>query len=48
MPARTVDADLDLRGKRALGYLAVDGRAGQPGSGQDGCKADDTVWFVHS
>src|SRR3954464_3031070 len=47
MPAATVDADPDLRRERALGNLAIDGGAGQPGSGEDGFQTDDPVWFAH-
>jgi hypothetical protein len=47
MPAGPVGADFELRGKRALGNLAVDGRPGQPGPSEDGFQADDTLWFSH-
>src|SRR5206468_1545108 len=47
MPAAPVDADLDLRRERALGDLAVDGGPGQPGPGENGFQADDTVCFWH-
>ncbi|CAL74718.1 hypothetical protein BRADO0795 [Bradyrhizobium sp. ORS 278] len=33
--------------ERPLGDFAVDGGPGQPGSGEDGFQADDTVWFAH-
>jgi hypothetical protein len=46
-PASAVDADLDPRRKRALGDLAVDGRPGQAGAGENGFHADDTVWCEH-
>jgi hypothetical protein len=47
MPAAPVDADLDLSRECPLVDLAVDGRPGQPGSGNDGFESNDPIWFGH-
>src|ERR1700757_4266431 len=47
MPAGPVGADLDLRRKRTLGNLAIDGGTGKPGPGKNGFQADDTLRFSH-
>lgn len=46
-PARAVDGDAELGRERALGDLAVEGRAGQAGPGKDGAEADDAVGVGH-
>ena len=47
MPARAVGTNLELSWERALGDLAVDGGPGEPGPGENGFQADDTLWLVH-
>lgn len=47
MPAGPVGADFELSRERALSDLAVDGGPGEPGPGEQGFQADDTVWFAH-
>ena len=47
IPSGAVDADPDLRRERALGDLAIHGRAGQAGPGEDGSAADDAIGFGH-
>src|SRR5689334_20087206 len=47
MPAGPVGANFELGRERAVGDLAVDGRPGQPGPGENGFQADDTIWFSH-
>src|SRR5581483_11626537 len=47
MPAGAVGADFELSREGALGDLAVDGGPRQPGPGEDGFQADDTLWFAH-
>lgn len=46
-PAGAVDADPDLRRKRAFGDFAIDGGPGQARPDKDGVQADDTVWCGH-
>src|SRR3546814_1329929 len=47
MPARSVNADANLRRERALGDLAVEGRARKPGARKDGGEADDLFGIEH-
>jgi hypothetical protein len=47
VPARAVDADLDLRRERALGHLAIERRAGEAGAGEHGLDPDDFVIGIH-
>src|SRR3546814_4551576 len=47
MPSRSVNADANLRRERALGDLAVEGRARKPGARKDGGEADDLFGIEH-
>src|SRR5579871_2062217 len=44
VPAGAIRADLELSWERALGDLAVDGGARQPGPSKNGFQADDTIF----
>src|SRR3546814_11253168 len=47
MPSRSVNADANLRRERALGDLAVEGRARKPGARKDGGEADYLFGIEH-
>lgn len=42
-----MDADLHLRRKCAFADLAIEGRAGEPGAGEDGLDPDNSVSAGH-
>ena len=46
-PACAMNADLYLGGERPFGDLAIHGRAGQAGPGENGLQADDLVGVGH-
>lgn len=47
MPTRAMDADPHLRREGALGYLAIDGGAGQARAVEHGLQADDAFGAGH-
>ena len=47
MPAGAVDADLDLPWKASLAHLPIKGRAGKPGTGQNGLETNDPLDVGH-